>query len=282
MVQLAFSTNAYTRYSLPEAIRRIADHGYDGVELLGDAPHAYFPEFDDDEQMAVSDALDETGLEVSNVNANTAMGYYDDAPPSSFFDPSIVTDDDAERQWRVEYTKRAIDLAEATDAPAVCVATGRPLPGNPPKRASEYLRDSLHEILDYAEPRGVDVGIEFEPELLVECTDEVLELIDDVGRESLGINLDVGHAAVYGEDLTETIHRSAGHITGVHLEDIEGGRRGKHYHLVPGEGDLDFGAIFDALDDVDYDGFATLELYTYPDEPDRVAKEAHEALSQYV
>ncbi|WP_276301586.1 sugar phosphate isomerase/epimerase family protein [Halorussus lipolyticus] len=282
MTELAFSTNAYTEYELPEAVRRIADHGYSGVELLGDDPHAYFPEFGDEDRRAVQDALDETGLEVSNINANTAMGYYDDAPPSAFFDPSVVTDDDEERAWRVEYTKRAIDLAEAVDSPAVCLATGRPLPGNPPEEAHQYLRESLAEILDYAEDRGVEVGIEYEPELLVECTDEVLALIEDVGRDSLGINLDVGHAAVYGEDLTDTIHRSAGHITGVHLEDIVGGRRGKHYHRVPGEGDLDFAAIFDALSDIDYDGFATLELYTYPDEPDRVAEEAYEKLSGYV
>ncbi|RBI63453.1 sugar phosphate isomerase/epimerase [halophilic archaeon] len=281
-MNLAFSTNAYTRHSLPEAIARIADHGYDGVELLGDEPHAYFPEFDGEDERATLDALAETGLAVSNVNANTATGYYDDAPPSSFFDPSVVTAADDEREWRVEYTKRAVDLAEATGAPAVCLATGRPLPGTPPEAAHGYLRESLHEILDYAEPRDVEVGIEFEPELLVECTDEVLDLIDDVGRDSLGVNLDVGHAAVYGEDLTESIHRSAGHITGVHVEDIVGGRRGKHYHRIPGEGDLDFAAVFDALDDVGYDGFVTLELYTYPDEPDRAAREAYEALSGFV
>ncbi|WP_440006075.1 sugar phosphate isomerase/epimerase family protein [Halomicrococcus sp. SG-WS-1] len=281
MVELAFSTNAYTKYTLPEAVHRIADHGYTGVELLGDEPHAYFPAFDDEDVHAVCDALDATGLSVSNINANTAMGYYDDAPPSAFFEPSIITDEDEDRAWRITYTKRAIDLAAAVGSPAVCLATGRPLPGNPPERAHEYLRDSLHEILDYAEARGVDVGIEFEPELLVECTDEVLDLIDDVGRESLGVNLDIGHAAVYGEDLTETIHRSAGHITGIHLEDIVGGRRGNHYHRIPGEGDLDFRAVFDALDDINYEGFVTLELYTYPDEPDYAAERAYEELTRY-
>lgn len=281
MVHLAFSTNAYTRYSLPEAIERIADHGYDGVELLGDDPHAYFPDFDTDSEGAVQRTLEETGLAVSNINANTAMGYYNDAPPSSFFDPSIISPDVDDRKWRIEYTKRAIDLAAATNAPAVCLATGRPLPGTPPERAYEYLQDSLHEILDYAEPRDVDVGIEFEPELLVECTDEVLSLIDDIGRSSLGINLDIGHAAVYGEDLTETIHQSADHITGLHLEDIVGGRRGKHYHRIPGEGDIAFDAVFDALDDIDYSGFATLELYTYPDTPDDAARQAFEALAPY-
>lgn len=32
--ELAFSTNAYTEYALPEAIRRIADYGYDGLTTL--------------------------------------------------------------------------------------------------------------------------------------------------------------------------------------------------------------------------------------------------------
>ncbi|WP_436346070.1 sugar phosphate isomerase/epimerase family protein [Natronorubrum sp. FCH18a] len=282
MVELAFSTNAYTQHSLPDAVRRIADCGYAGVELLGDEPHAYFPDFADADRESLREALEVADLAVSNINANTAMGYYDDAPPSAFFEPSVIRADDDAREWRVEYTKRAIDIAETVNAPAVCLATGRPLPGTMPEAAREYLRESLHEILDYAESRDVAVGIEYEPELLIENTDEVLALIDDLGRDGLGVNLDVGHAAVYGEDVAESIRRSAGSITGIHLEDIVGGRRGKHYHRIPGEGDLDFRAIFDALDDIDYDGFATLELYTYPDEPDRAAREAYAALEAYV
>ncbi len=282
MTDLAFSTNAYTRFPLPEAVRRIGAYDYDGVEILGDEPHAYFPHFTDADRESLLEALEETDLAVSNINANTAMGYYDDAPPSSFFEPSVIRADEEARTWRVEYTKRAIDLASTVDAPAVCLATGRPLPGTLPEDARALLLESLTEILEYAEANGVEVGIEFEPELLVENTAETLELIEEVGRESLGVNLDLGHAAVYGEDVVESIHACAGSITGVHLEDIVGGRRGKHYHRIPGEGDLDFRAIFDALDDVGYDGFATLELYTYPDEPDRAAEEAYEALEEYV
>nr|WP_237561040.1 hypothetical protein [Halococcus sediminicola] len=69
MVELAFSTNAYTRHTLPEAVERIADHGYAGVEILGDEPHAYFTEFGESEQEELSRVLDGTEMAVSNVNA---------------------------------------------------------------------------------------------------------------------------------------------------------------------------------------------------------------------
>lgn len=274
MVELAFSTNAYTEFSLPQALDRIADAGYDGVEILADEPHAFLPNTSEDDRTRLERHLDNAGLDVANVNANTAVGYYDDAPPSAFFEPSLCTATDEDRRWRIKYTKDAVDLAQRVGAPAVSVTSGRPLAGNPPEQAREHLTESLHVILDYAEQRGVDVGIEFEPELLIECTAEALDLIDEIGRDRLGVNLDIGHAAVYGEDLTETITQSADHLTGVHLEDIDGGRRGKHYHRIPGEGDLDFEAIFATLDRVGYDGYATLELYTYPEEPDRAAEES--------
>lgn len=282
MVTLAFSTNAYTEHSLLDAVERIQAQGYEAAEILGDEPHAYFPTFDEGDTETLVETLDDLDLSVSNINANTSMGYYDDAPPSAFFEPSVIRADDEAREWRVEYTKDAIDLADETGSPAVCLASGRPLPGTFPEEAREYLIESLEAILDYAEPRDIEVGIEFEPELLIENTHEVLDLADEIGRDSLGVNLDVGHAAVYGEDVVESIYDAAGHITGLHIEDIVGGRRGKHYHRIPGEGDLDFRAIFDALDDIGYDGYATMELYTYPDEPDRAARESMDVLSQYV
>ncbi|MFK5604965.1 MULTISPECIES: sugar phosphate isomerase/epimerase [unclassified Haloferax] len=282
MVQLAFSTNAYTRFDLPEAIRRIADHGYDGVEILADVPHAFLADFDERDRERVLTALDETGLSVSNVNANTTRGYYDDAPPSAFFDPTLISGDEEDRRWRIDYTKAALDFAALVGAPAACVASGSALPGTPPDEAYDHLLDSLDELTDYAERVGVDLGIEFEPELLVEDTEEVLTLIDDVGSDALGVNFDVGHAAVCGEDPAESIRQCAGRITGVHLEDIAGGRGGKHYHLVPGEGDIEFEPVFGALDDIGYDGFATFELYTYPDDPDDAARRARDELADYV
>jgi sugar phosphate isomerase/epimerase len=48
-MHLAFSTNAFKKYSLEESIRAIANIGYEGVEILGDVPHAYPPLFGEEQ-----------------------------------------------------------------------------------------------------------------------------------------------------------------------------------------------------------------------------------------
>ena len=40
-LKLSFSTNAFARFSVPEAIEIIAKTGYSGVEILADVPHLY-------------------------------------------------------------------------------------------------------------------------------------------------------------------------------------------------------------------------------------------------
>lgn len=37
-MKLAFSTNAYLKFSFPEAVRRLATIGYAGVEIMADVP----------------------------------------------------------------------------------------------------------------------------------------------------------------------------------------------------------------------------------------------------
>ena len=49
-----------------------------------------------------------------------------------------------------------------------------------------------------------------------------------------------------------------------------------HHHLVPGEGVIDFAATLKALDDVGYQDWVTIELYTCHENPDAAAKTARE------
>jgi len=40
-MKLAFSSNAYTNFSIEDTIARIAAAGYSGIEILADVPHAW-------------------------------------------------------------------------------------------------------------------------------------------------------------------------------------------------------------------------------------------------
>ena len=42
-MQLGFSSNAFKKFELEEALRLIAEIGYTGVEILGDVPHEKLP-----------------------------------------------------------------------------------------------------------------------------------------------------------------------------------------------------------------------------------------------
>ena len=274
-VRLAFSSNAYTRVPLDEACRRIAGHGYGAVEILADAPHAYPGTFGAADADRLRRLLEELRLRVSNVNANTLMGFWRGAPPEPFFEPSLVSESAELRAVRLDGILKTLDVAARLGARNISITTGKPLGSMSPERCEPVLEDGLKRVLNRADELGVDVGIECEPGLLVETTGELLRWIDRMDSPRLGANLDVGHAVVAGEDPVEAIRSLRGRIWNLHVEDIRGR---KHYHRIPGEGDIDFGAIAAALADAGYDRWATVELYTYAAEPDRAAGESLKAL----
>jgi sugar phosphate isomerase/epimerase len=209
---------------------------------------------------------------VSTVNANTACGYFRDAPPEPFFEPSFISPRAEWRQWRVGYAERAVELAAACRAAAVTVTSGRLLGGVPPARARDLLRAALDRVLARAEKcGGVRVGIEYEPGLYVERAAELAALVDRVGHPLLGANLDLGHALVAGDGVAGAVQMLAGRIWSVHLEDLPGG---KHYHLPPGEGDFPFAEAKRALSAAGYGGLITWEIYTAVEDPDAAARKA--------
>ena len=276
-MKFSFSTNAYVRHSVKESVERIAAAGYDGVELLADAPHLYAPEVNGRALAELKALLDRTGIQVPNVNANTAAGYYGRSFWEPLFEPSLANPESAERRWRIDYTKRCIDMAQTLGSPCVSVTSGRMVPGTSPDHSLELLKESLREIVDYAVARGVKIGIEYEPGLLVENCGELASLLDDLGCEWLGANLDLGHSHVLGEDPEQVANRLGSGIFHIHLEDI---RARKHYHLVPGTGDMDIPRVLRSVASQGYQGFVTVELYTFPDRPDQVAKESLQYLRE--
>src|ERR1700753_1505422 len=68
-MKLAFSSNAYLRYPIEEAIARGSAIGYTGLELLADVPHAWPAGLLEVQKQAIRDALAKHKLTISNINA---------------------------------------------------------------------------------------------------------------------------------------------------------------------------------------------------------------------
>jgi sugar phosphate isomerase/epimerase len=264
LCRFAFSTNAFSRHPLGRALKVIAGAGFSGVEILADKPHVWLDTFDGAELANLRKQLDKLGLFVSNINANCTAGFWSDAPAEPLFEPSLNSRDKTLREWRLAYTKKALRLAKALEAQNVSITSGKTLNGVPPAKAQKLLEEGLSRLLEEASRLGQRLSLEYEPGLFVERTAELDALLKKINSPYLGANLDLGHVAVAGEDPCRAIKTLKGRIFNIHLEDIRGR---KHYHLLPGEGDLDFGAIFKTLDFTSYSGPLTWELYTCDENP---------------
>ena len=275
-MKLAFSTNAYLHHPFADAARRIAAVGYRGLELMADVPHAWPAYLLPQQKDAIRAAMKQTGLAFSNVNSFMMHAVNDRR--QKYWHPSWIEPDRHYRRVRVEHTKRALSLAKEVGAKCVTTEPGGPLEGRPWGEMLKLFVEMLKPVVEHAEKVGVPLLVEPEPDLLIETADQYLEFADRIQSPMLGLNFDIGHFYCVKDDPAATVHKLKAHTRHVHLEDIAATR--VHHHLVPGEGVIDFAAVIQALRDVKYDGWVTVELYPYHESPDAAAQTAFERVSR--
>lgn len=271
-MQLAFSTNAYLNYSFPETARRLAGLGYAGLELMADVPHAWPAYLLPEQKAAIREALQTHCLAISNVNA--FMMHAVDDPRQKYWHPSWIEPDAHYRQIRINHTKKALTLAKELGATCITTEPGGPLEGRSYKECLTLFIEMLKPVVEHAEKEGVQLLVEPEPDLLIETADQYLEFASRIQSPMLGLNFDIGHFFCVKDEPAPTVHKLKEHIRHVHLEDIAATR--VHHHLIPGEGVIDFRSTLQALKDVGYDGWVTIELYTCHEDPDTAARIARE------
>lgn len=273
MMKFAFSSNAFLDRDLIRTIRVISEIGYEGIEIMADVPHAFPLHLSERDIAEIRRTLDETGLEVSNLNA--FMHHAD----GDTYHPSWIENDPALRAKRVDYTLRCIDLAAALGVSHLSTEPGGPLIEMSEQRGLELFREGLAAVEGRAREKGIRILIEPEPGLLLENSSQFLDFFAGLDPEIFGLNFDIGHFFCVGEDpafLVGELKDVAHHF---HLEDIASSR--EHHHLLPGRGAIDLHAVLKSIQAIDYDGFVTVELYTYAKEPERAAREAFQYLKRW-
>tara|TARA_B110000438_G_scaffold236482_1_gene233599 strand:+ start:2163 stop:2987 length:825 start_codon:yes stop_codon:yes gene_type:complete len=265
-MELGFSTNAFTNRTLSSTIDTISEIGFDGIELVVDSPHAFLP-LKKENVKNIKNHLKQKNLQISNLNANTVLGWYENKNNPEKFEPSLSNKNSTLRNWRISYTKKTIDLAFELNSPSICITSGL---NNNSNEELLLFQQSLDVIAEYAEKKQILLAIEYEPGLLVENSNDVWNLISN-NFKNIGLNLDTCHVSVLNENIYEIIKKFNKKIFHTHISDC---KNNIHSHLIPGLGELNFEEIFSSLNKINYNGFLTAELYPYYKNPEETASKA--------
>ncbi|RMG15533.1 MAG: sugar phosphate isomerase/epimerase [Planctomycetota bacterium] len=251
-LRFAYNTNGMQSHRLDDALAILSECGYQGVALTLDHMHL--------------DPLRAGAVEVRRVRSllrthrlacavETGARYLLD--PRRKHWPSLCAKDPLERVRRVDFLRRALDIAAELEAEVLNLASGPAEVGLAEERADLLLRGGLEEVLDHAREVGVPVALEPEPGHRVDRLSRYEALAADFPE--LLLTLDVAHVSVTTAEgsAAEAIERFAPRLALVHLEDAP---RGVHAHLPFGEGDLPLEDILDALARVEFSGLCAVEL----------------------
>lgn len=289
----AYSSNAFTRMTLEEAIPRIRDLGFQGIEILADAPHAWPAAMDPAACERIETLLREAGLAISNVNANTARGVRAvgkksllPSPPSPLPSgergdadpgPTLLDSDPAIRETRLRHLEQSLAFTSRIGGTVMSLTSGPAPEGVKAAELDGRIDRALDRLLPLAGKLGVRLALEYEPGFFLGNAASTAAVLARFPTLSLGVNLDLGHAWCAGEDPAQSIRRFGARIYNCHLEDI---RDRVHFHRIPGDGEMPWGAIKTALLQTDYRRFLTLELYTMTEDPVGAGRKGLEFLRQ--
>jgi inosose dehydratase len=168
---------------------------------------------------------------------------------------------------------------QAETSNAIHGVRGCPL-GETPRLAPDdwvWFGARLTEVADYVQGEGLRFAYHHHLGTVVERPADMAAFLRTTGQ-SVGLTLDTGHAALGGLDPVAVLRQHPRRIAHVHCKDVrreifsEVRRTGMSFldgvlagmFTVPGDGDLDYGAVMGALADIAYDGWIVVEAEQDP------------------
>ncbi len=249
-MKLAFNSWMYSSYPswlpaypIEEVIKKLAKIGYDGIEIGAASPVAYPEDLDKEKRRDVVRFLKENNICVSSILPAPGGG-----PGYNVASPQI-----RERERAVHYYEECVDLASDLGAKVVLYVAGWQIFGVSTKEAWGWSKNCLLEIAKYALPKGIMLAIEPTPadSNLIETADDALALMEEVEMENVKVMFDTFHVLYRNEIMSDYARKMGKNLINVHVADLD--------RLPPGS-KTDFRPLIEALKEVGYDGYLTMEI----------------------
>ena len=249
--------------NLEESFRKVADLGYEGVELMTKDPKRL--NGSEIRRLLDSCNLKLTGLCTGHVYGEDKLG--------------LVGPDDGACKKAMERLKEFADFAGEYGGPGTCVNIGRARGQGFPEdsnRSLEAMAKAFGELADYALPQNVRIVLEpitVNQTNYLNTTQDGIRMAERVDRTNFGLMLDVYHMNIEDDDIYDSFRQAKDRCWFVHFTD--------NNRKYPGGGHLDFKKIVHTLEEIGFDGFVSMEILPWPD-ADTAARSAITHLRQFI
>jgi len=224
------------------ALADIAEVGYDGFELFDGNLLGF-----EHDLAPLRSIIDATGL--------TPLGVYSGA---NFIFDEILD----EEMWRIS---RASDLAAEIGARHLVVGGGAQRSTGIGDDDYRKLGEALDRVVAIAEGNGLSCVYHPHLTTIVETPEQIARILS---LSRIGLCVDTAHVAAGGGDPSKVIRDHFDRVRYVHLKDFTPDPFG----FQPlGKGDLDMAGIVATLDELGYEGWATVELDSFDGDPKEAA-----------
>ncbi len=241
----------YKRVTLEETFRIADAYGFDGVEIYGSRCHLDPADWSEDVCRKVLALKDKYAVEVPMYT------------PAALNLPLCICSPNAkEREDGVAYYKKAVDIASAIECPRLLVVADHPGYYTPRREVWGFLVDSMKQICEHA--RGKNVQVTIEPltpmESPVVCTvDDCVELIEDVGEDTLYAMCDIVPPTIVKEPISKYFYMLGDRLKYFHICNTDGVTDA---HLKLDNGILPIEDIVRMINNHNSRAYVTTELYS--------------------
>jgi sugar phosphate isomerase/epimerase len=245
-MQPAIWTAMYAEQPLDEALRTLHGHGWTAFEASTE--HMVAIERDETPEARVEEVracLSELGLAMPQAHA--------------LLKADVAHRDEQKRQKHVGRLARHIDIAAQLGVKVIVIHPGGRQMAT---TRAEWQRDwtlnvqTFRQLGDLAGERGVRIGLE---NLMARyrAPYELLDLIAAIDHPAIGVTFDTSHANVVGLDVAAAVGEFGPLLVATHISDNDGSG---DQHRTPGNGQIDWPAVVEALRAVGYAGLFDLEI----------------------
>lgn len=265
-MKFAICNELFGKQPLEAVFETAARTGYDGVEIAPFTLAASVTEIDASRRREIRRMAAESGLDITGIHwlFISPEGLYLNHP------------DDEIRSFTRSYLCDLIRFCGDIGGKVMVVGSPKQrdvLPDQTYEATWDRTKAVFEACLPVAEEQGVTICMEpldHEQTNFVNTPAEAAGMVREIGHPNFRMIVDVRATLCQGEDVVKAVHEVKDEMAYFHLNDANGHG--------PGFGDVDFVPILQALKDIEYNGYGSVEVFDFSPGAETIATRSFETL----